>query len=151
MLIAIRSQHAQGGSMEISSEYLAELLIGIARSQNAIVDAMDRAEPGFRNTHLLGQLSVAANMRSADPRVIDLPSRILLRLQGRVAIDTAAVVADLERLASAPPAAVPPDAPAPVAPAVARAAARAAAAAPAAAAPQAAPAAGENLDFSGKS
>jgi len=142
--------------MEISSEYLAELLIGIARSQNAIVDAMDRAAPGFRNTHLLGQLSVAANMRSADPRMIDLPSRVLLRLQGRVAIDTAAVVADLERLASAPPAGAPPDAPAPVAPAVARAAARAAGAgaaaeaATAAAAPQPAPAGGENLDFSSK-
>jgi hypothetical protein len=32
--------------------------------------------------------------------MIDLPSRILLRLQGRVAIDPAAVKADIERLLS---------------------------------------------------
>lgn len=129
--------------MEISSEYLAELLIGIARAQTAIIDAVDRGSPGFRNTHALPVLNVAANMRSPDPRLIDLPSRVLLRMQGRVAIDTAVVVADLERLASAPPPPAPVDAPAPVAPAVARAAAAAgqaaAAAATAAPAPSAAP------------
>jgi hypothetical protein len=46
-------------------------------------------------------------MRAGDPRMIDLSSRILMRLQGRVAIDPAAVKADLERLVSgkaAPPA-----------------------------------------------
>ncbi len=85
--------------MEITSEYLADLLIGIARAQNAIVDAVERAQPGFRNTHLLPVLTVAANMRAGDPRMIDLPSRILLRLQGRVALDNAAVKADIERLA----------------------------------------------------
>lgn len=162
MLTAIRNVYAQGErSMEISSEYLAELLIGIARSQNAIIDAMDRSSPGFRNTHALSMLNVAANMRTPDPRLIDLPSRVLLRMQGRVAIDTAVVVADLERLASAPPPAAPADAPAPVAPAVARAAAAAgraaaASAAPAAAAPRPAAAtpapaaAADNLDFSAK-
>src|SRR5262249_5376882 len=85
--------------MNITSEYLADLLIGIARSQNAIIDAMERANPGFRNTHLVPIINVAANMRAGDPRLIDLPSRILLRLQGRVALDNAAVKADLERLA----------------------------------------------------
>ena len=69
--------------MNITSEYLADLLIGIARAQNAIVDAVERAEPGFRSQHLLPVLTVAANMRTGDPRAIDLPSRILLRLQGR--------------------------------------------------------------------
>jgi len=138
--------------MEISTEYLAELLIGIARAQNALIDAIDRDSPGFRSTHAIPILSVAANTRTPDPRLIDLPSRVLLRMQGRVAIETSLVVADLERLASAPAPAAPVDAPAPVAPAVARAAARAqAAAAPAAAAPAAAPAPGENLDFSAKS
>jgi hypothetical protein len=37
--------------------------------------------------------------------MIDLPARILLRLQGRVALDNAAVKADLERLLSGAPAA----------------------------------------------
>jgi hypothetical protein len=86
--------------LNITSEYLADLLIGIARAQNAIVEAIDRAEPGFRNTHLLPVLTVAANMRAGDPRMIDLASRILLRLQGRVALDNAAVKADIERLAT---------------------------------------------------
>jgi len=36
--------------------------------------------------------------------LIDLPSRILMRLQGRVALDNAAVKADLERLISGAPA-----------------------------------------------
>ena len=85
--------------MEINSEYLADLLIGIARAQNAVIEAMERANPGFRNTHAVPILQLAANMRIGDPRMIDLPSRVLLRLQGRVALDNAAVKADLERLA----------------------------------------------------
>ena len=86
--------------MNISSEYLADLLIGIARAQNAVIDAIERANPGFRNTYAVPLLNVAANMRAGDPRMIDLPSRILLRLQGRVALDNAQVKADVERLAS---------------------------------------------------
>ena len=88
---------------------------------------MERANPGFRNNHAVPLLNIAANMRAGDPRMIDLPSRILLRLQGRVALENAAVKADLERLLSgAPPAA----------------------AAPAAAKPAAAPVADAGIDFS---
>lgn len=86
--------------MNLTSDHLADLVIGIARAQNALIDAMERASPGFRSTHAVPILNVAANMRAGDPRMIDLPSRILLRLQGRVAIDAAAVKADLERLTS---------------------------------------------------
>jgi hypothetical protein len=91
--------------MNLTPEFLADILIGVARSQNALIDAIDRANPGFRNSHAVPILNVAANMRMGDPRTIDLPSRILLRLQGRVAIDPAAVKADLERLSAATPAA----------------------------------------------
>ena len=91
--------------MDISAEFLSDLLIGVARAQNALIDAIDRANPGFRNTHAVPILNVAANMRAGDPRTIDLPSRLLLRLQGRVAIDPVAVKADIERLAAATPAA----------------------------------------------
>ena len=114
--------------MEISSEYLADLLIGIAKAQTAVIDAMERANPVFRNTHAVPILQVAANMRAGDPRLIDLPSRVLLRMQGRVALDNTAVVADLERLAKGGPPVlsdasaataprVAPSAPAPAAPA----------------------------------
>ena len=86
--------------MNLTSDHLADLLIGIARAQNAVIDAIERAEPGFRSTHAVPILNVAANTRLGDPRMIDLPSRVLLRLQGRVAIDPAAVKADIERLVS---------------------------------------------------
>ena len=122
--------------MEISSEYLADLLIGIAKAQTAVIDAMERANPGFRNTHAVPLLQIAANMRAGDPRLIDLPSRVLLRMQGRVALENAAVVADLERLAKGGPP-VPSDASAATAPRVAPSAP-----APAPGAASAAPASG---------
>lgn len=82
----------------MDNQQLAELLSGIAKANNAILDAFERAHPGFKSTHLAPVLNVAANMRLAEPRLVDLPSRILLRYQGRVAIDTAVIRADLDRL-----------------------------------------------------
>jgi len=82
----------------MNHDQLAELLAGIAKSQNAVLDAVDRANPGFKATHLASVLNVAANMRTAEPRLIDLPSRILLRYQGRAAVDLDAIKADLDRL-----------------------------------------------------
>jgi len=93
--------------MNLTTDHLADILIGIARAQNAVIDAVDRANPGFRSTHAVPILNVAANMRAGDPRMIDLPSRILLRLQGRVALDAQAVKADLERLMGGAGAAAP--------------------------------------------
>jgi hypothetical protein len=117
-----------GETMNLTTDHLADILIGVARAQNAVIDAMERASPGFRNTHALPLITLAANMRAGDPRMIDLSARILMRLQGRVALDNAQVKADLERLMSGKPAP---------------------AAAPAAAKPAAAPAANAGgLDFS---
>ena len=75
---------------------LAELLMGIARAQNAVIDAMERAQPGFRNNHVVPVLTVAANVRAATPRIQDLPSRILLRMQGRTPFDIAQIQQDFE-------------------------------------------------------
>ncbi len=94
--------------MNLSTDHLADILIGVARAQNAVIEAMERASPGFRNTHALPLITLAANMRAGDPRMIDLSARILMRLQGRVALDNAAVKADLERLMSGKPAATAP-------------------------------------------
>jgi hypothetical protein len=91
--------------MNLSNDHLADILIGIARAQNAVIDAVDRLNPGFRSQHAAPIITVAANMRAGDPRMIDLPSRILMRLQGRVALDAAQVKADLDRLMSGKPAA----------------------------------------------
>ena len=132
--------------MNISAEQLAELLAGVAKAQNAIIDAVERANGGWRNTHMSPILSVAANMRSAEPRLVDLPARILLRYQGRPAVDVGLIAAELEHLiAGTPLVASPADASAAMArPAatIPMAAARTAAVAPAAApaAPKAAPA-----------
>jgi|SRR5690349_14635579 len=86
--------------MNLTTDHLADILIGIARAQNAVIDAIDRVNPGFRSQHAAPIITVAANMRAGDPRMIDLSSRILMRLQGRVALDAAQVKADLERLMS---------------------------------------------------
>ncbi|HEY5292602.1 MAG TPA: hypothetical protein VIJ43_09845 [Burkholderiales bacterium] len=137
---------------------LAELLMGIAKAQNAIIDAIDRAEPGFKNNHAVPILTTAANVRAAVPRIQDLPARILLRMQGRAAFDVAQIQQDLEAAFASdgisPGASAEPGAN--LSPAALRAAARVPGAAPAAAAPAAAPrpaaaASGEDLDFSAKS
>ncbi len=125
---------------------LAELLMGIAKAQNAVIDAIDRAEPGFRNNHAVPILTTAANVRAAVPRIQDLPSRILLRMQGRSPFDIAQILQDLEAALANGGTAAPDDPSKNIPPAAARVAARAAAAAPAAA--PAAP--GADLDFSAK-
>ena len=82
----------------MNNDQLAELLSGIAKAQNAVLDAVDRANPGFKATHVAAVLNVAANVRSAEPRLVDLPSRILMRYQGRAAVDVEQIKADLDRL-----------------------------------------------------
>ena len=78
--------------MNLNVEQIAELLAGIARSQQAIVDAIESESGGWRNTHLLPKLNTASNMRLATPRLIDIPARILLRSQGRVPMDVPTIV-----------------------------------------------------------
>jgi hypothetical protein len=86
--------------MNISPDYLAELLAGIARAQTAVIDAIDRAQPGFKTTHAIPLIQLAANMRLPQARLVDLPSRILMRTQNRATVDIEAIKQDLERLAS---------------------------------------------------
>ena len=137
---------------------LAELLMGIAKAQNAVIDAVERANPGFKNNHAVPILTTAANVRAGTPRLQDLPARILLRMQGRAAFDIAAIQTDIEHAIAAGHAAS--AAPAPATAAEARAAAAAASTIPAASGPRpaseraapapAAAAPGEDLDFSAK-
>ena len=82
--------------MNLSIEPLAELLAGIARSQQAIIDAIDSESVGWRNTHLLPKLTVAANLRLAHVRLLDLPARILLRSQARMPMDSATIARALD-------------------------------------------------------
>jgi hypothetical protein len=85
--------------MNLSTEQIAELLAGIVRSQQAIIDAIESESGGWRNTHLLPKLNTASNMRLATPRLIDIPARVLLRSQGRVPMDVATIARALEEAA----------------------------------------------------
>jgi hypothetical protein len=139
--------------MNLSTEQIAELLAGIARSQQAIIDAIESESGGWRNTHLLPKLNTASNMRLAVPRLLDIPSRVLLRSQGRIPMDVATIARALEEAVggaaattTSPVAAAVPQTQAPVAPAAVAPAAVAAVAA-VGTATAAAPAGGESGDL----
>ncbi len=80
--------------MSFTTQQVAEIIAGIVRGQQAIIDAIESESGGWKNTHLLPKLNTAANMRLAVPRLQDVPARVLLRSQGRVPMD----VAGIERL-----------------------------------------------------
>ena len=126
--------------MNLTIEQLAELLAGITKAQQAIIDAMESESGGWKNTHLIPKATSAANMRLAIPRLMDVPSRILLRSQSRVPMDVATITRMLHEAVSGESVPVTP-APTPAA-AVATRAAPPAAAAPAAAVVAAAAATG---------
>ena len=88
--------------MEISAQQLAELLIGVARAQHAVIQGVESAMAGTRTQHILPMLQNAAHLRDhPEPTLVDLPVRILLTTQGRVPPDPGVVAADLERLLGA--------------------------------------------------
>jgi len=94
--------------LNISAEQLAELLIGIARAQTAVIHGVDNANPGIRTQNIVPALQNAAHLRDhPEPTLVDLPVRILLTSQGRVPPDPAIVARDLERLLSGTAAAAP--------------------------------------------
>lgn len=99
--------------MSLTTTQIAELLVGIARAQQAIIDAVESENGGWRNTHLLPKLNTASNMRLAVPRLQDVPARVLLRSQGRVPLDVAGIERMLqEAMGAAPAPATTPSAPA---------------------------------------
>ena len=124
--------------MNVTTQQLAELLIGIARSQQAVIDAIEAQKPGFKATYLTPALDSVAKIRSTNraPSLQEFPARVLSQCQSRTGPNLEQVIKDLEALLSGQVAV-----PGSVAPATARAAAAAPpAAAPPAAAPPAAPA-----------
>ena len=108
--------------MEISAQQLAELLLGIARAQAAMIQGLENELAGVRSGRIIPALQNVAHLRDhPNPTLTDLPVRVLLGTLGRQVPDAAAVVRDLERLLGG---------------------------GGGAAAPAAAQAPGENLDFS---
>jgi hypothetical protein len=122
--------------MNITTQQLAEILIGVARSQQAIIEAIESMKAGFKGTYLAPALESVAKIRSTGrPLALqDFPARVLLQCQGRAGPNVEQIVRDLEILLSGQS-----STPSAVSPAAARPAAATppAAAAPAGAAPAA--------------
>jgi hypothetical protein len=123
--------------LQISATQLAELLMGIARAQAAVVHGLENELAGVRSGRIVPAVQNAAHLRDhPDATLVDLPVRVLLTSMGRIPPDPAIIAKDLERLFSG---------------AAATRSTQAEAAAASAPAPAAAPAAadgGDALDFS---
>ena len=86
---------------DITTHQLAQLLLGVARAQNAIIDALENSKAGFKATHFRPAVEAASRIRSNRPETLsDYPARLLLHMIGRAAPDLENVVRDLERLLS---------------------------------------------------
>lgn len=75
--------------MAMTNEQLAELLVGVAKSQQAVIDAiaqhLGQQGPAFRMGSLIHALQAAANITGnppPQPTLKDLPARVLLQIQG---------------------------------------------------------------------
>lgn len=105
--------------MQISAEQLAEILLGIARAQAAMVHGLENELPGVRSGRVLPALQNVAHLRDhPQPTLTDLPVRVLLATLGRQIVDPAALVRDLERLVGAGSASAAAPAPEPSGPAL---------------------------------
>jgi hypothetical protein len=85
--------------MQITAQQLAELLLGIARAQTAIIQGLENEMAGVRSGRIVPALQNVAHMRDhPQPTLTDLPVRVLLGTLGRAVPDLAGIVRDVERL-----------------------------------------------------
>ena len=83
----------------VTTEQMAELLLGMARAQLAMADAMESAKSGFKSGHLRGTVESAARIKVNRPVTLaDFPSRLLLQMLGRNAPTLQDVIQDLQAL-----------------------------------------------------
>lgn len=84
----------------ITTQQIAELIVGVARAQQAIVDALESQKSGFRGTHLAPALDNAAKSRvTTRPLTLqEFPSRVLLQCMGRAGPNVEQLTRDLEAL-----------------------------------------------------
>ena len=87
--------------LQISATQLAELLMGIARAQAAVVHGLENELAGVRSGRIVPAVQNAAHLRDhPDATLVDLPVRVLLTSMGRIPPDPATIAKDLERLFS---------------------------------------------------
>ena len=86
----------------ITTQQVAELVIGIARAQQAIIDAIESQKAGFKGSHLAPALDNAAKSRvTTRPLTLqEFPSRVLLQCMGRAGPNVEQLTRDLEALLS---------------------------------------------------
>src|SRR5262245_31078900 len=83
----------------VTTQQLAELLLGVARAQNAIIDAMENSSRGFKSGHFRPALETVSRIRSNHPEsLVDFPARLLLQMLGRNGPDVATVTKNLDAL-----------------------------------------------------
>ena len=88
---------------EITTQQLAQLLLGIAKSQNAIIEALENSKAGFKSSHFRPSIEQASRIRSNMTETLgDYPSRLLLQMLGRTPPDADRVLRDLEALLAQP-------------------------------------------------
>ena len=89
----------------ITTHQLAELIIGVARTQQAIVDAMESQKAGFKGSHFASALDNAAKIRVTNrPLTLqEFPARALLQCMGRAGPNVDQLARDLEALLSGQP------------------------------------------------
>ncbi len=95
----------------ITTQQLAELLIGIARAQQAVVEGMESLKAGFKSTHFAPALDNTARTRvTTRPLTLqEFPARVLMQCMGRAGPNVEQIARDLEALLAgqAPVAAAP--------------------------------------------
>ena len=99
--------------MNLTTHQLAEILIGVARSQQALIEAIESMRAGFKGTYLAPALDSVAKIRATGrpPLLQEFPARVLLQCQGRAGPNVEQIVRDLEALLAGPqavPVEVPP-------------------------------------------
>ena len=84
----------------VSNQQLAELLVGIARAQQAIIDAIESSKAGFKGSHLSPALMNVARVRDTHRalQLSDLPARVLMQCMGRNGPNVEQIARDLEAL-----------------------------------------------------
>ena len=83
----------------ITTQQIAQLLLGVARAQLALIDSIENSKAGFKSTHVRPMLESASRIRSNHPETLaDFPVRLLLQMLGRNAPDAERVAHDLQAL-----------------------------------------------------
>ena len=86
----------------ITTQQLAQVLLGVARAQQAIIEALETSKAGFKATHFRPAVEAASRIRTNRPETLtEYPSRLLLHMLGRTAPNLDSVLRDLERLLGA--------------------------------------------------